>query len=106
MKKIVLFAASMMLCAGIAFAQNPKKTNKNEKAQKEVTTNQQKKGGELKETKNTKNEKADKTLTTNQQKNGAQTLQEDKNAKHQCGKCPNAQKCEGKGTPAAQEKKK
>ena len=36
MKKIVLFAASMMLCAGLAFAQNPKKPAA--KAEKPTTT--------------------------------------------------------------------
>ena len=38
MKKFVLFAASMMLCAGLAFAQTPKKpTAKTEKAGTTVT---------------------------------------------------------------------
>lgn len=36
MKKIVLFAASMMLCAGLAFAQSPKKPAA--KAEKPTTT--------------------------------------------------------------------
>lgn len=36
MKKIVLFAASMMLCAGLAFAQSPQKTAA--KAEKATTT--------------------------------------------------------------------
>ena len=36
MKKVVLFAASMMLCAGLAFAQDPKKPAA--KAEKATTT--------------------------------------------------------------------
>ena len=40
MKKVFLFAASMMLCAGLAFAQTPKKNNNTETATKAVKTEQ------------------------------------------------------------------
>ena len=67
MKKVVLFAASMMLCAGLAFAQTPKKPAQNQQAAKTTAT--------------------DKVKTTDQ-KTTAPT------EKPACGKCPHSKQCD------------
>ena len=69
MKKIVLFAACLTLCAGLAFAQTPKKPVNAGKNAKEATTKDVKKTDNV-ETSNT-------------------------TVKHDCGNCPNAKKCDG-----------
>ncbi|MCR5066289.1 MAG: hypothetical protein K6A67_11070 [Bacteroidales bacterium] len=66
MKKVFLFAACMMLCASLAFAQTPKKNNNTETATKAVKTEQPAKRAETKAAA----------------------------SKHNCGKCPNATKCD------------
>lgn len=67
MKKVFLFAASMMLCAGLAFAQTPKKPAQKEQADKTAKVEQPAKTGEMKA---------------------------DDKSKHNCGHCPNAKKCD------------
>ena len=72
MKKIALFAAAMMICAGMAFAQSPVKKTDNTKA---------------------------KTETKQDVKKDAQVQQPNAQAKH-CGNCPNHAKAANASTLA------
>jgi hypothetical protein len=76
MKKIALFAATMMLCAGIAMAQEPvKKENKaNTKA----------------------NTEAQAVNSKDQAANNGKTTTQAAPAQKSCGNCPHHAQCQGK----------
>ena len=72
MKKIVLFAAALTLCAGLTFAQNPVKKNSQEKPKTETKA------------------------TLNNGKEAPQGATKDN-----CGKCPHHKECKAQAKPEA-----